>query len=79
MSMNLVYKTRDVFQDFPVQTPTSVTYEILSIKTKDKQIDALKKYIIETFSSVWDEDTLNEVIEDIEICLSDKDTVLDMI
>ena len=46
MSMNLCFRSKGGYHvDFPFQTPTSLTYDVLGEKNLDKRIALVHKYI----------------------------------
>lgn len=52
MSMNLYFysKTHNLDIDFPIQTPTKLSYEVLREKNKDRRMDILRAYIDEMYT-----------------------------
>jgi len=49
MSMNLVFVKKvdgeAVYKDFPFQTPTNLTFDVLDAGSKEKRLDLIQNYI----------------------------------
>ena len=74
MSMNLIFtdKTGKFYTDFPVQTPTELTYAVMRAKPEDR-LQIIKDYYSEKGFSA--EETA-DFMEEIEDMFEDKDYVL---
>ena len=73
MSSNLVFKTKkgNHFIEFPYQTTTKVTKEVLSLKTVDDRMIVIKKDLNPDF------DSYTETISDIRSMMEDETIFLD--
>lgn len=83
MSMNLIFDIKDVKDnrlpghvDFPFQTPTDLTYDVLNAETIEGKLDLIKKVMV---SWKWDENHISNTLSEIESLLKCKHLELSMI
>lgn len=73
MSMNLIFTIKDCpisSVEFPFQTPTDLTYDVLNAKSMEEKLELIKNCLIQ-----WDteEQMINEILEEVEsLLLNDK-------
>lgn len=64
MSMNLALETQEgIMIDFPFQTPTDLTMEVLALETKEEQTELVVDYIA---TSSWPTSIKKQLVEEIE-------------
>lgn len=83
MSMNLYFTTckGNHFIDFPYQTNTDLTYDVLNATTKEKQLDLIKQDLI-TLVNEDDPDDVgwyNDMVARITTMLNDETLELTML
>ncbi len=77
MSMNLIFDVKggSGSVDFPFQTPTELTYEILNIKNNQERVNLIEKRLNEWG---WHKDDVIRIIEEIKDLLSNEHLELSM-
>jgi len=74
MSMNLCFKFKKHHIDFPFQTPTVLSYDVMKETTREKRFEVVKKYIHEIYTE--DSTYANHIINECKDMMLDPDLTL---
>ncbi len=64
--MNLVFYKGKQSLGFPFQTPTSLTYEVLALKTADERLALIKKYLMTSCYTADNQWWIHKVLKKID-------------
>lgn len=76
MSHNLAFEKGKIWVDFPFQTPTSITWKVLSVHTIEERLAILREYLTHDKMDNDDREYVKDILARIETMMRDETMTL---